>query len=258
MARSSPLAGHGVLVTRPRHQADGLVRALRVLGGEPLLCPTIAIVPMPVTKALRDRFLRLRRGDCLIFISPNAVEFGMALLESIQGVPAGVAVAVVGRATARSLGERGIGDVIVPARGADSEALLALPELQQMAGRNVLIVRGVGGRELLGETLRDRGARVAYAEVYRRAIPETQTGRLGAWLAGGQVDIVTATSPAGLENLVTMAGPEGRGVLLGLPLVVVSERMLQLAKTLGFHGPVRVAEGAGDDAVSRAAVALAS
>lgn len=250
------MAGCGVLVTRPVHQAQGLSSVLQALGARVLLFPTIEIVPTPVTELLLAPFSNGRRLDCLIFISPNAVEQGMNLIGRAGGVPEGVTVAAVGKATARCLRERGITVGLVPEQGADSEALLALPALQQVAGQHILIVRGVGGRKLLGQTLEQRGARVEYAEVYRRTLPAAADNRLADWLAAGQVDVVTATSPAGLENLAALVESETKDSLLRLPLVVVSERMLQLAAGLGFKGPIRVAKGAGDDAVGDAVVAL--
>ena len=256
MGGPAPLAGCAVLVTRPQHQAQGLQCALQALGARVLLYPTIEIVPVAQSESLLAKFQPGRGVDCLIFISVNAVEQGVRLIEQAGGWPQSVKVAAVGKATGRCLSARGIAAGLVPAQGEDSEALLALPALQNVTGQRILIVRGVGGRELLGETLAKRGAKVEYAEVYRRALPAAADDRLTAWLVAGQVDVVTATSAAGLENLVALAGREAKDLLLQLPLVVVSERMLQLARRLGFEGPVRVARGAGEDAVSDAVVSL--
>ncbi len=251
------LVGRSVLVTRPRHQADGLIDAVQRLGGTARVFPTLAIVPVALSAAMIGDVQSLHAGDWAIFISPNAVDAGMGLLAQAGGLPSGVGVAAVGRATARSLHENGIARVLVPQQGADSEALLALAPLHDLTGRRVLIVRGEGGRELLGRTLVERGADLRYAEVYRRVMPEdADRSQLLAWLAAGAVDLLTATSPAGLENLVRLAGAEGGAALSRLPLVVVSERMLQQAERLGFRGSVQVAEGAGDDAITKALVAL--
>lgn len=252
MTESLPLAGCGVLVTRPEHQAQGLIDVLTASGAKVFSYPTITIVPAPPSRSLQH----LAEVDYLIFISPNAVEYGKRLIGASENLPPGLEVAAVGRATAKTLRVWGVHDVIVPSVGADSEALLAAPQFQQVSDKRMIIVRGVGGRELLGETLIARGAQVAYAEVYERALPEKADDRLERWLGTGVIDVVTATSAAGLENLLVLAGPNAKEMLCRLPLVVVSGRMLQLAEMLGFEGPIRVAEGAGDTAVTDAVVAL--
>jgi uroporphyrinogen-III synthase len=136
----------------------------------------------------------------------------------------------------------------------DSEALLALPQLQDLSGQRILIIRGVGGRELLCETLRARGAAVNYAEVYQRTRPDSDTRDILAAWAQGAVDVVTVTSGEALQNLVAMLGEPGRGRLLTTPLVVVSGRMVQQALALGFTSP-RLAEAAGDAALMAALIA---
>ncbi|GAB4350099.1 MAG: uroporphyrinogen-III synthase [Gammaproteobacteria bacterium] len=249
------LRGCRVLVTRPTHQSAGLAQAIEALGGKALLLPTLEIRPTdPETVAAQLEVPG--EIDYLIFISPNAVQWGVPILRRAGRLPPPRRIAAVGKATAKALEAAGCPAAIVPESGADSEALLAHPALRGVAGKEVLIVRGEGGRELLAETLRARGATVAYAEVYRRVVPEAGGDRLARWLADGEIDIVTATSAAGLENLLQMVPPERADQLRALPLVVVSDRMLQLASATGFTGPVEVAEGAGDLAVTEAACRL--
>jgi uroporphyrinogen-III synthase len=111
----------------------------------------------------------------------------------------------------------------------------------------VLIVRGVGGRPLLGDTLRARGAEVGYAEVYRRLRPAADpTPLLARWRV--EVDLVTATSAELLDNLVAMLGESGWPLLRETPLLVISERMAQRANALGFTQVVG-APGADDESV---------
>ena len=150
----------------------------------------------------------------------------------------------MGRGTAKRLAEAGCTVDIVPQGRFDSEALLATRDLQQVAGQRILIVRGDGGRPLLGNTLESRGANVEYAEVYRRLCPNTDTTPLLArWRE--DVQIVTATSNEILNNLWAMLGKEGRALLLTTPLVVISERMRSHAAALGFR-QVILADGADD------------
>ena len=130
-----------------------------------------------------------------------------------------------------------------------------MPELAAMAGRRVLIVRGEGGRALLGEVLAARGARVQFAEVYRRVRPAVDARALVAdWPT--RVGLAIATSDEVLQNLVEMLGADGHDLLLATPLVVISERTAATARGLGFRR-VRVAERAEDQAIVAALGELA-
>jgi uroporphyrinogen-III synthase len=245
---AAELTGIGVLVTRPAHQADGLCRRIEQAGGRAIRFPVIEIVPPADPAAAVARFSTLDDYDLVIFVSANAVHLAPPA-DTWSGSPR---LAAIGRATARALEQAGRPADICPASGFNSEALLAMDALQDMGGRRVLIVRGEGGRELLADTLRRRGAEVDYAEVYRRQRPEVDPARVLALWSGGAVDVVTATSNETLQNLYDLLDGPGRGKLLATPLVVVSERMVQLAVRLGFSRPPVVAEEAGDEGLMKA------
>lgn len=247
------LAGLGILVTRPAAQSQGLCRLIESSGGRPVPFPTVEIGP-PADPAAALSLLS-QSWDILIFVSRNAVERALAMLSDAgatqdQRVGAihafgGAKLAAVGRATAAALQEAGASPDLVPERGHDSEALLALPELTQVAGRRVLIVRGEGGRALLSETLRARGAEVAFAEVYRREVPNVDAEHLlPTWQR--EVQILTATSDQVLQNLLDLLPHQAHGWLHKLPLAVLSERNAQTAMQLGFR-TVAVARETSDD-----------
>lgn len=241
------LHGLGVLVTRPAHQADALCRLIEQAGGRAIRFPVLAIAPPHDPAAPLATVARLAQYDLAIFVSPNAVEYGLDLIAAHGGLPTGLRLAVVGEGSARALRARlGRGPDLQPTERYDSEGLLALPELQQVAGRRVVIFRGDGGRELLGQALRARGATVDYAEVYRRERPNVDARALATQLAAGVVDIVTVTSSEGLRNLLELAGADNVVRLRQLPLVVVSERTAALAEALGFSQPAHVAALASD------------
>jgi uroporphyrinogen-III synthase len=127
-------------------------------------------------------------------------------------------------------------DVIAPAGQADSEALLALPEMAQLAGARVLILRGAGGRELLGETLAARGAQVEVAEVYRRVRP-------AALPPEGRIDAVCVSSGEALTNLAALLGSER---LRRTPVFVSHPRVVAQAANLGLQRPVLAGPGDAD------------
>ncbi len=247
------LSGAGVLVTRPAEQAEHLCALIESAGGRAVRLPALAIEPLEDGETQRQ--LLAEPWDLLIFISRNAVVHGGPLFPSGE-LPSAARIAAVGQATARALSEAGRAPDLVPAGRYDSETLLALPELADMRGQRVLIVRGDGGRALLGETLAQRGAEVRYAEVYRRVAPSADVGALVArW--SHEVQIAMATSDEVLQNLVALVGPVGRAALVATPLIVVSERTGELARRLGFAS-VRVAARADDEAILEACGAVAA
>ena len=251
-ADPGPLAGVGVLVTRPEGQAAGLCRLIASAGGRPLPFPTIAIAP--VANPEPARALLTQAWDLMVFTSRNAVELALALGCDATW-PRVARLAAIGRATAAALTAAGRAPDLVPPERFDSEALTALPELAAMAGRRVLIVRGEGGRALLGEVLAERGAQVEFAEVYQRVRPAVDPRPLLArWSA--DVQLAIATSDEVLLNLLEMLGAAGRDLLLATPLVVISERTAATARGLGFCA-VRVAERAEDPAIVGALGVLA-
>ncbi|SDW02163.1 uroporphyrinogen-III synthase [Thiocapsa roseopersicina] len=245
------LGGRGVLVTRPAAQADGLCRLIEAANGRAIRVPSIEIAP--VADPREAGALLAESWDMLYFVSPNAVEQALALVPD-GSWPGVEKVAAVGRATAQALTDAGRAPELVPEQRFDSETLLAMPELADMRGRRVLIVRGEGGRALFAETLRARGAEVRFAEVYCRLRPAFDPAPLlSRWTE--TVAAVTATSDEVMLNLMEMLGPEGRAPLLATPLVVVAERTAEKARGLGFV-QVAVAERAEDAAIVRALCAL--
>jgi uroporphyrinogen-III synthase len=237
------LAGRRVVVTRPAGQAAHMAALIRAAGGEPLLYAALEIFeaadPGPAL-ALIDR---LETFDLAIFISANAVDKGLALVRSRRDWPPGLRVATVGPGSARALQRHGFAAVIAPAERYDSEGLLALPELQRAAGKRVLIFRGEGGRELLGDTLAARGAAVEYAQCYRRGRPHADPTPLLARCARRELDAFTVTSSQGLANLHAMLGEAGRGCLQDTPLFVPHERIAAVARALGVRTVVLTAPG---------------
>ncbi len=238
-----PLRGRAVLVTRAREQAAPLMDAIREAGGEPLLLPALEIVPVAAAPGRADDPdpHRHPHPDLVVFVSPNAVRQGARYL----ALP-GSRTAAIGPATAEAMRRAGRTPDLVPVGGYDSESLLAEPSLAAMAGRQVLIVRGKGGRELLADTLRARGAAVDYAEVYERRLPVPRGEEMTALLTAfreGRLGFVTCLSVATLHNLAQLLGEHAAAVLRGTTLVSASERVLQLAVSEDLAGDTLLAQG---------------
>ena len=227
-----PLAGKRVVITRPIGQAENLARLVREAGGEPLCIPAIQILPLADPAPFHALAARLDSFDLAIFVSRNAVLRALDLLGA-RPWPAGLKVATVGQGSREALQQRGFTDVIAPAAQSDSEALLALPELAAPRGRRVVIFRGDGGRQLLGETLAQRGAVVEYAACYRRVRPAAGGVLRDAW-AGG-IDAVTISSAEGLANFLQMLGQEGAKRMVQVQVFVPHPRVAEEAARQGLR-----------------------
>lgn len=240
---TGPLVGRTVLVTRPAHQAAALAQAVRAAGGMAFEFPALDVEALPLD-ALSVPLTLLAEADIAVFISPNAAQFGMAAIRASGTLPDTLQVFAVGPGTARVLHAQGVSGVITP-DGQDSEALLALPQLQDVAGKRVVIVRGVGGRGLLAETLRTRGAQVDLMECYRRLRPQADaTPLLARWQTGG-IDAVTVTSAETLRNLAALLGEAGRPLLAATPLFAPHEKIAEAARRFGVAHVI--ATPGGDD-----------
>ena len=252
MVSSLPLAGLNIVITRPREQAAELARRIEQFGGKPLLFPLLEIKAVHDDQLLREQISRLKQTDLAIFISPNAVRYGMAAIRAAGDIPASMQIAAVGQSSAKALNELGVARVTAPTERFDSEGLLALAELQDVAGKQVMIFRGDGGRELLGDTLRARGAQVEYVTCYIRSKPEMNAGEMLA----AAPSAISVTSSEALSHLWELLGEPDRTWLADLPLFVPHERIATAARQQGWqHVTVT---GSGDDGLMSGLIAWAN
>jgi uroporphyrinogen-III synthase len=222
---SGRLEGLGVVITRPRAAAEALAAALEREGARPFVFPALEIEDLPPSPALDAALALLDKAVLAIFVSAHAAEHGLAAVKRRGPWPQRVPVAAVGEATAQALRNSGFARVISPRERHDSESLAALPELQadRVRGHNVVIFRGEGGRERLKQLLEERGARVSYAECYRRVRPGADAAPLLQAWARGEVHAVSVLSGETLANFVAMLGEEGAPRLGSAVLVVPHE-----------------------------------
>jgi uroporphyrinogen-III synthase len=238
----APLSGRGIVITRPAQQAQTLADLIRSAGGRALLFPVIEIADVPDARSVRAVLERLDRFEIAIFVSPNAVEKGMRLIGA-RPLPPRLRIAAIGGGSVRALARFGVRDVIAPAGRFDSEALLELPALAQVAGRRIVIFRGEGGREALGAALAQRGARVEYAECYRRRKPQADAASLLQAWERREIEAVVVTSSEGVRNLFDMAGKAGQAWLQCTPFFAPHPRVAETARRLGVREAVVTAPG---------------
>jgi len=236
MSQHGPLAGRTIVVTRPQAQAAQLAEAIIAAGGTPLIFPLLEISPARDPQALAETVARLADHALAVFISPNSVDYALPAILAHGAWPETLTTAAVGPGTVKVLAAHGIKGCIAPTGRFDSEALLELPELavERVCGKRVAIFRGDGGRELLADTLRQRGATVDCITCYRRSGPAAgMAPLLAAWRAG-QLDALTVSSSEGLRYLVELLDDEGRAFLQETPLFVPHARIAENARALGL------------------------
>ena len=268
-----------VVVTRPAGQSRQLTEALQGAGLDVLSFPLLAISPAADDAPLRAALARLETFALVVFVSPNAIAFALDALAGVQGAavarwPVQVPVAVVGPASVTALAERGIAApayrVIAPA-GAnasaaghddtvpdaealrfDSEALWAQLDAAALAGKPVLIIRGNGGRDWLGDRLREAGAQVEAVEAYQRTLPEPTAMQ---WQAvrdnlrpGAAPHAWLLTSSEAVRNLDVLVrqhlSPQEDASLRQVQCIAPHARIAEQALALGFAHIQRAAPGA--------------
>ena len=236
-----------VVVTRAVHQADELCDLISQAGAEAVRFPVTEIDAVDDSDPVLVRSLKtLDEADVAIFVSPNAATYGLSLLERWgRELPKRAIVLAVGPGTARQLHERGVSVSAVPQGKYDSEALLALPDLQDVAGRSILIIRGQAGRELLAEELARRQAVVSHLVCYRRvALDNPDPKVLSRWHDKG-FDVLILTSVSAAHHLSQLLGTSAVELLKNMSVVVSSERIGEYCRSMGFAGSIVVAENAG-------------
>jgi len=232
-AAQGPLAGVGVIVTRPPRQSERFAQRLATLGARPIVWPAIVILPPEDTAALARAHARLGALDVAIFVSANAVEYGAP---DPARWPTSLTILAPGTGTAEALTAVGLPAARIPMTTNDSEGLLALTELRDVAGKRVVIFRGEEGRALLGDTLRERGASVEYVACYRRAAPAGGAQGLAKLVEGGSAHALTLTSAEGMRNLLGALPARARERLARIPTFAQHSRIVSEARAAGLDG----------------------
>ncbi|MDE1211143.1 uroporphyrinogen-III synthase [Vibrio aestuarianus] len=220
-----------VLVTRPEIQGLELCQQLAEVGISAIHHPLIQIqagVDLPLL--LPD----IHNCDIILAVSQHAVTFSHQFLQDHRSFwPNEARYLAVGQKTAHVLSKLSQQKVHYPAVS-DSEHLLEMPLLQSISGLKIMILRGNGGRELLHNTLTERGAKVTYKEVYQRTMLAFSANQHAQIWQQQNVHQLVVTSGEQLEFLVTQMSEIALPWLFNLHLFVPSERIRQAALLMGF------------------------
>jgi len=199
-----PLFGRSVVVTRARDRVSALAGKIRARGGEVIEVPVSRTEPVdPGVPEIAVPMKQFADGnyDLVCFTSPAGVASFFGLLAG-SGLDArsfaGAELAAIGPSTARALAEHGLNADHLPERFV-SEGMLKALEKVPMEGRRVLVARAEEGRDLLPDTLRERGAEVTVMPVYR-TVPEQPPAN--ALARASEADFITFTSASSVHNLI--------------------------------------------------------
>lgn len=241
----------GIAITRPVEQAKKLNALITRHGGIPISFPLIDIVPLRNYNAFDDTLNAIDHHDWAIFISSNAVQNGMPrLLSKFNPLPPQLQFAAIGPATAAELTQMGASQVLIPKLRFDSESLLSLPEMQAMQNKCVMIFRGIGGREVLADTLKARGAHVTFAECYQRINPQSDCQLLEQLWQNKQCHAIVVTSSEAMRHLFAMTNNGSDSWMRNVAICVNHARIAEEALLTGatdLH--LTIADAPGDEAM---------
>lgn len=246
-SNAGPLAGVGLLITRPVMPASRTAQRVAALGATPFVFPATIIEPPADVAPLNTALAKLGEYYAAIFVSPSAAEMTLAPMGAApRKLPTALHVFAPGPGTAEELTARGVAHVEVPTTSFDSEGLLALHALQANAvkGKRIVIFRGNDGRELLREELVKRGATVDAITAYHRRAPNTAPTGLIELLRSGKVNALSAMSSDAITHLVPLVPAADRAKLLfALPVYASHERIAATARAAGFRNVIETQAG---------------
>jgi len=238
----------GIAITRPLAQAGKLAELITKQGGKPTLFPLIAIAALDDYSTFEQQLTGLANYHWAIFISSNAVQNAMPrLLAKLDSIPENLQFSAIGPMTAAELAKFGVANTLTPQSRFDSESLLALPEMQAVANKNIVIFRGIGGRDVLADTLKARGATVDFAECYQRVNPQSDASVLSTLWQNGQLHAVIITSSEAMRHLLDITDNGNAAWIRGVTLCVNHARIAEIPLQLGLK--VAIADAPGDEAM---------
>ena len=233
----SPLAGLRVLVTRPESQATSLITLLQQAGAEPLLLPTIKIVPPPDSGPIAEAIKNLGNYQWLILTSSNGVNYFFDFLKE-KGLGSAdlshLKTICVGPKTALAAKEKGLKGGLV-AKEYAAEGIIELFSSTDIKEQRILIPRALKARETLPENLREKGATVDVIPVYETIFPPESTPKLKSLLEQKEIDIITITSASTATNLCKHCPRQYLATLQTIPTACIGPISAKAAAKAGLN-----------------------
>ena len=241
------LADLCIWMTRPEGQQHSLQTLIQSYGGSVHHQALIQIESLAETS---EGYLKLNHSDnydLIIFISQNAVR--AALQNRDFTCASRTKIGAIGAATAKCIKGYGLRVDLVPEKDFDSESFLNLLSEDDVQGKKILIVRGIGGRDYLFTKLSQRGAQVEYAEIYKRVNADVNLSSIFNDNRVIPIKLIVITSKHALFNLVAMAKAQSFDEIFDTKLLLIHPRLQKHCAELGFSQTPLIAEQASDDAI---------
>lgn len=230
MELSPPLSNISIVVTRPAHQNIVICQQLQALGANTIKFPCIEICSNPLIDISTIK-QQIPEQQILLFTSSNAVrQLYLSVPEANDLIHKDCLIVAVGASTANTLHQHGVDNVIYPSETSDSEAVLKLPALEKITQKMILIIKGIGGRELLYESLTQRGAVVQNVEIYQRQLPKL----IDITPLSNKIDLILFTSSETVNNFLTLCSNSLQQSLLSCQTIVGHTRIAEKVTSLGF------------------------
>lgn len=210
LIEKQPLFGKGIVITRPKDQAEEFSRLLRQLGAKVIHFPTIRIIPVAAGQELDQAIGNVEAYQWLIFTSANGARiFFQRFSELGRDIRylKGIRICTIGPATALAVEERGIKVDLVP-ESFVAEGVVAAFRNRGISGQRILLPRAEVARDVIPEGLTRLGAQVEVVDVYRTVSSGLEGAGLKELISKGDVDVVTFTSPSIFSNFREIMGED--------------------------------------------------
>ncbi|MFH0812132.1 MAG: uroporphyrinogen-III synthase [Pseudomonadota bacterium] len=203
---SSPLEKKRIVITRPKNQATDFIKMLKAQGAEPILFPTIQIVPPRDWSELDEAIAKLELYDTVIFTSVNGVNFFFQRLKkkgrdyhSLHNIRIGA----IGPRTAEQIERFHLPVDIIP-NEFRAESMVDALEKDGISGRRFLLPRAEKAREVLPEEIKQRGGYIDVVTAYRTSKGEGNVQEIKVLFQKRLIDVVTFTSSSTVKNFVDL------------------------------------------------------